>query len=115
MNWRFLPVSRDRYETARADILRLQQRIEFLESLLVQTGFGVLQSALRKNGYMQIGEGDADVQPMKEPPPVWTQLDYNLHATWMRNYQQHTGATEAEARSQWVTEYGNSLPSRVLL
>lgn len=115
MNWRFLPVSRDRYETARADALRLQQRVEFLESLLVQSSFGVLQSALRKGGYMQVGENDADVQPLKEPAPVWTQLDHNLQATWLRNYREATGATEKEARDQWVTEYGNSLPTRVLL
>lgn len=115
MNWRFLPVSRDRYESARAESLRWQQRCEYLETLLVQSSFGVLQSSLRKNGYMQIGENDADVQPLKEPAAVWTQLDHNLHTTWTRNYQEHTGATEKEAKDQWIQEYGNSLPSRVLL
>ena len=115
MNWRFLPVSRDRYESARADVLRWQERCEHLERLLVQSSFGVLQSSLRKNGYMQVGENDPDVQPLKEAAPVWNQLDYSLHNVWLRNYQAETGATEKEARDQWTTEYGNSLPSRVLL
>ena len=115
MNLRFLPVSRDRYESACAEALRYRQRCEYLESLLVQASFGVLQSSLRKNGYAQVGENDPDVQPLKEMAPMWTQLDHNLYANWARNYQEHTGATENEAKDQWTLDYGNSLPSRVLL
>lgn len=96
-------------------MLRLQQRIDYLEGLLVQSSFGVLQSSLRKNGYAQVGEADPDVAPMRELAPVWTQLDHNLYSNWLRNYQEHTGATDKEAKDEWTTQYGANLPSRVLI
>lgn len=115
MIWHLLPVSRDRYESTKADLVRAQQRCEWLERLIVQMGFDALQSSLRKNGYAQIGEADEGIPQLKEPAPVWTSLDHNMFKIWMADHKNATGATDAEAKETWAEEYGQSPPSRVLI
>lgn len=115
MTWHFLPVSRDRYETTKAELFRAQQRCAELERLVVQIGIDALQSSLRKNGYMQIGETDADVRPIKQAAPQWSSLDRSLYEVWVNDYKQRERATESEARDKWADEYGTSLPTQVLI
>jgi len=115
MNWRFLPVSRDRYESTMAELLRARQRCAELERLVVQIGIDTLQSSLRKNGYMQVGEADPDVQRVKPAPVQWTSLDHNLYAVWAADYKQRENANDAEAKEKWAEDYGASLPSQVLI
>lgn len=114
MSWRFLPVSRDRYEAAVREIHALRGRIAFLEDQRDALAMGALQSVLRKQGYMQIGEKDSQIVT-HEPVPQWSGFDENLYAAWARDYMTATQATEKEARAKWAEEYGNSLPSRVLI
>ena len=115
MNWHFLPVSRDRYESTKAELFRYQQRCAELERLVVQIGLDALQSSLRKNGYMQIAEADPDVPRIKQAAPQWSNLDHNLWNVWLSDYKRREGASDDEAKEKWNDTYGSSLPSQVLI
>lgn len=113
MTW-FPFVSRDRYEAAQRENDALRARIKHLEDQRDAIAMGALQSVLRKQGYMQIGEKDGQIIT-HEPVPQWSGFDENLYAAWARDYMSSTQATEKEAREKWAEDYGNSLPSRVLI
>lgn len=113
MSWHFLPVSRDRYEAAMREVSRLQRRCEKLEDALDVRAMAVLQSSLRKNGMMQVGERDEMVE-MADAAPRWTPFENSLFEAWKQDFQRRTGGTDGEAMNEWRQQYGDGLPSRVL-
>lgn len=113
MNWHLLPVSRDRYEASQREVQRLQRRVEKLEETLDARAMAVLQTSLRKNGYMQVGERDEQFEP-QERTMQWSALDENVYRVWEDHYCSTTGATAEEARERYRQDYGNGLPSRML-
>lgn len=109
-------VSRDRYEAARAENLRLAARIASLEEKLDARAMGVLQAVLRKNGYAIVGEEIAPMNAQTEAaPPAWSNLDWRIFETWAKNYQAATGGTEKEAVEEYRRAYGPTPPSKALI
>lgn len=108
-------VSRDRYEAAQVEVRRLTARVAALEQMLDARSMGVLQSVLRKHGYAMVGEEMPAPNAMTESAPPWTNLDYRVYDTWVRDYREGTGGTEQEAREEYRRTYGDRPPSKTLI
>ncbi len=108
-------VSRDRYEAAMAENLRLAARVASLEEKLDARSMGVLQSVLRKHGYAMVGEEILAPNMTQESAPEWSSLDYRLYANWERDYREGTGGTDKEALAEYRRSYGDRAPSKVLI
>lgn len=113
MKWPF--VSRDRYEAAQAEVLRLTARVASLEEKLDARAMSVLQSTLRKHGYALVGE-DISLpaeQPMMAAP--WSNLDWRIYEKFEQDYMTTCGGTKDEAISEYRRRYGDQPPSKTLI
>lgn len=78
----------------------------------------VLNSALRRHGYAQVGEsGERERQAAVEAArPIWSPLDRNLYESWLAERMTQFNMSRTEAETRYAEEFGkDALPTQVLI